>query len=213
MAQIFIMRKKEGLVKRVVKVGGSLLDKQGLADDILQWLSRQPTAQNILVAGGGRVVNAVRTLDRVHSLDAESAHWLCVCAMRVTTRLLVDLLKNEVTTVTTLGQLENEQSEGRLYVFDSEHFLCHDEPSCVGTMLPPNGSVTSDSIAARIGQVLDAAELVLLKSADPPQPVSLEAAAQTGYVDEFLPQLADDLTRIRCVNFRRDRWPEWLLRV
>ena len=200
-------------MRRVVKVGGSLFDKPGLGHDLRRWLSRQPFAQNILVAGGGRVVGAVRELEQVHSLSTESTHWLCVGGMRVTARLLVHLLKNEAITVATLDQLENDPKEGGLYVFDSEHFLKFDEPSLAGMRLPPNDSVSSDSIAARIGQVLKAAELVLLKSADPPHPTNLDAAARSGYVDEFLPQLAGHLARIRCVNLRSSRWPEWSLRM
>ena len=200
-------------MRRVVKVGGSLFDKPGLGNDLRRWLSRQPSAQNVLVAGGGPVVGAVRDLEQVHSLSTEAAHWLCVSAMRVTARLLVHLLRDEAITVSSLDQLEDDPREDGLYVFDSDHFLSRDEPLRAGIPLPSNGSVTSDSIAARIGQLLEAAELVLLKSADPPHPVSLDAAARIGYVDEFLPQLAGELNRIRCVNLRRDQWPDWSLRV
>jgi aspartokinase-like uncharacterized kinase len=57
--------------------------------------------------------------------------------------------------------------------------------------------VTSDSIAARIAGILDAEELVLLKSADPP------AQLQPPYVDEYFVQAAEGLTCVRSVNLRR----------
>jgi hypothetical protein len=83
------------------------------------------------------------------------------------------------------------------------------EPQAPGDRLPHSWDVTSDSIAARLAAVVDADELVLLKSADPPAEggASLLQWAARGYVDRHFPQAARNLI-VRCENLRSFRMHE-----
>ena len=67
--------------------------------------------------------------------------------------------------------------------------------------LPESWDVTSDSIAARLAEIIAADELVLLKSA-PAAPGLLHEIAAAGYVDNFFPQAAEGLMRVRFANLR-----------
>ena len=49
--------------RRVIKLGGSLLLRNSLRRDVLNWLSNQPPAKNIVIVGGGKIIDAVRDLD------------------------------------------------------------------------------------------------------------------------------------------------------
>jgi aspartokinase-like uncharacterized kinase len=75
--------------------------------------------------------------------------------------------------------------------------------------LPHPWQATSDSIAARLAEVL-AADLVLLKSANPPvkrpevgdRATWLAELAAREYVDAWFPQAAASIRRVEMVNLR-----------
>lgn len=192
---------------RIVKVGGSLLTWPQLTAVLDPWLARQ-TGTNILITGGGFLADSIRRFDRRLQLGAEEAHWLCVSAMSHTAQLLANGL-NHRAVETNVSHLST--TTAAVVVFDCEHFLKADEPRVKGTRLPHNWSVSSDSIAARVAEALQAPELVLLKSCHPPQPATRREAVAVGYVDEFFAQAAQNLPRIKCVNLRDARATETLL--
>jgi hypothetical protein len=86
-------------------------------------------------------------------------------------------------------------------IFDPADFLATVEPELPGERLAVGWEVTSDSIAARIAQLLEADELVLLKAALPTTH-DLAAAAQTGFVDTYFPRVAASLHRVRAVDLQ-----------
>lgn len=192
---------------RVVKVGGSLLDWPGLPAALRSWLAEQTPAVNVLLAGGGKLADAIRQADAAFGLGEEAAHWLCIDALGVTTKLLAAALDRNDSLVATLDALRQPDCE-KLVIFDPRDFLLLDEATTLpGDVLPHAWSVTSDSIAARLAQVLAADELVLLKSADPPMGATLADLAASGYVDGYFPAVGF-LGRVRAVNLRRHCVPE-----
>jgi aspartokinase-like uncharacterized kinase len=192
---------------RIVKVGGSLLTWPPLKAVLNPWLARQ-TGTNVLIAGGGFLADSIRRFDRRLQFGVEEAHWLCVGAMSHTAQLLAHGL-DHCPVHTTASRLST--ATARVVVFDCEHFLKADEPRLEGTRLPHNWSVSSDSIAARVAEALQAPELVLLKSCRPPQPATRREAVSVGYVDDFFAQAAHNLPRVKCVNLRDVTGPETLL--
>ena len=86
-------------------------------------------------------------------------------------------------------------------LFDPCKFLKEQEPHLPGTHLPSDWSVTSDSISARIAEVLQADELVLLKSADP-SARSWSNLAAAGYVDWFFRAFDGSGFQTRVINLR-----------
>jgi aspartokinase-like uncharacterized kinase len=195
------------MTPRVVKLGGSLLDLADLADRIQRWLATQPTRSNVFVVGGGALAEAVRAADRVHKLDEVVAHWLCIRAMSITAELAATLLDWPI--VYDLSTLKHEAPP--CCVFDVYPFLKDVEPTLPGKRLPHGWHVTSDSIAARVAEVLSADELVLLKSTLPLGPLDLATAAAQNLVDPWFPQAARSLVRIRVVNLRAAGFPETAL--
>ena len=204
----------ESLV-RVVKVGGSLFDLPELGPRLEAWLAAQPPASNFLIAGGGDLAESIRQLDALHHIGEIPAHLLCIRAMGVTARLLLDLL-HETALIDNLAAAR-ELIAARPHknaVFDPAPMLNTIEPTLGPASLPQGWLVTSDSIAARVAEVLSAHELVLLKSSLPDSE-SCEAASRSGYVDEYFPSMAARLslsnTAIRCVNLRNEAFEEVLL--
>jgi aspartokinase-like uncharacterized kinase len=188
---------------RVVKVGGSLFDYDGLVAALRDWLSSQKPANTVLLWGGGPFVDAVRALARRFPLDDLETHWLAIRLLDTTARLGKLLLPESrfCDRFEVLRRWLEDDSE-LLITFSPEHFLQHVEPKMGAPGLPCSWDVTSDSIAARLAEILRAEELVLLKSADPQPPITPRHLAEIGYVDRHFPYAAKRLQNIRFVNLR-----------
>jgi len=190
-----------GLPIRVVKVGGSLFGFGEFVPAFNGWLAEQPPAVNVLIAGGGKLADVIREADAVWALGDEAAHWLCVDVMGVSARLLATLLPDCRWEAAWDGLLPllGASDGGQPIVFSAVQFLRDVEANLPPRPLPHSWGVTSDSIAARIAQVLSAGELVLLKSADPPG----QAPARPPYADDYFAAAAEGLRLVRFVNLRR----------
>ncbi|MGD9720204.1 MAG: hypothetical protein AB7O59_07775 [Pirellulales bacterium] len=191
---------------RVIKLGGSLLDWPPLAETFGHWLARQSPAANVIIVGGGTLVEALRHVDRAHSLPAETTHWLAIRAMSITAALAHGLLP-QTELVTSLDRLPASPSQC-LCILDVEQFVRGD--AHMPDALPCSWEVTSDSIAARVAVRLGAQELVLLKSTLPAGATSHAELAARGHVDACFPHAARGL-RVRSVNLRDDAFPEVLV--
>ena len=62
----------------IVKVGGSLYDLPDLGPRLLRLLDRPEMQPTFVVPGGGRLVDDIRGLDRLHRLGEEASHWLAL---------------------------------------------------------------------------------------------------------------------------------------
>lgn len=201
-----------GIARRVVKLGGSLLGFEDLLPRLRGWLAAQPPAENLLIVGGGKAVDAVREADRLHHLDEAAAHWLCVRAMAVNAELMAALLP-EARRCTSVADLRGRPPREQLLIVEPWRFVHDEEPRLAAAPLPPSWQVTSDSIAARLAAAAGADELVLLKSALPEMPYTIEAAARTGYVDAWFGRAAEPIERVRCVNLRDDTLASAILKA
>lgn len=187
---------------RVIKVGGSLLNWPELPLALDAWLTEQPPAIDVLIAGGGDLVDAIRDASRMFLLDDEAAHWRAIDAMSITCLVLAGILADaKLISAFSELQLSIGRSPCQRIVFDPNSFLREHERRLPGCLLPHDWSVTSDSIAARVAEVLKADELVLLKSADPPANDATELANR-GFVDRYFPAFDRCCFRPRFVNLR-----------
>jgi aspartokinase-like uncharacterized kinase len=169
---------------RVVKLGGSLLSRRTLAEDVRRWLGRQTPAATLVIVGGGPLIEAFRTLDRIHALDATAMHWRCVAALRSTFEIVAERFP-EWRPVEDLATIDRgTASPVQLLPIDRIY-----HPGA-GAPLPCDWRTTTDAIAAWIAQQLNASEAVLLKSCPIPSGASLEQLAAAGIVDDAISKLA-----------------------
>jgi aspartokinase-like uncharacterized kinase len=187
---------------RVVKVGGSLLDMPDLPERLRSWLAAQPRAHNVIVAGGGPLVEQVRVWHRETGLDETAAHWMCVDLLTVTAHLLHSWLP-EIPLIEDDRLLCQRVGEDGATIFGPAPWMRHSEPGLPGRWLPTSWDTTSDSIAGRLSVALRADEFVLLKSDLPRQrSPELSALAAVGYIDTILAQMSHELPATRLVNLR-----------
>lgn len=184
------------VLRRVIKLGGSLLDWPEFPGQLRTWLARQQSACNLILVGGGELVEAIRKLDHALGLGEAKAHWHCIRALGITAAIFGNLFP-------TAARIPNETSTlaTGLYLLDAE-WIVQEDLRRSARPLPETWDVTTDSIAARATILVGATELVLLKSTLPDRPGGLRTLAEAGYVDRHFPVCAKSLTRIRAVNLR-----------
>jgi aspartokinase-like uncharacterized kinase len=188
------------ITRRVVKLGGSLLTMPDLAERFRSWLKVQPSAETLLVAGGGELADAVRETNRLRPLSDSQAHWLCIRAMQLQTEMLAaQLPESEI--VRSIAALGDSPLQARLAIVDPWRFVHDDDPRMSATPLPESWDVTSDSIAARLAQLTGADEVVLLKSATATA-AELRGLVAEGYIDCFFTRAAIGVPQVRFVNLR-----------
>lgn len=185
--------------RRVVKLGGSLLEWPELRYRLRDWLDAEAGTQTLLVVGGGRLADAIRDVDAVHALGEEHSHWLCVRAMRLNTCLARLLIGGRW--VRRVRRWAAKPARPGLCLVDPWVFLREEEPYWASQSLPHTWEVTSDSIAARLAALLGV-PLVLLKSATPLPPFTTSALAAAKFVDSYFPQAAHAVPKIICVDLR-----------
>ena len=190
---------------RVVKLGGSLLDWPEFPGQLRSWLSQQSPACNVLIAGGGGFADVIRAADQTHSLGELVAHKLCIDALQVTARMVACLLPEARGPLPPSAMEPSAQAQTLL--LDVAALIDLDTQRSVRP-LPASWDVTTDSIAARAAVLLNADELVLLKSTLPQRAASLRNLADAGYVDAHFPVCAKSLSRIRLVNLRASDYAE-----
>ncbi len=186
----------------VVKVGGSLYDLSDLGSRLRRWLADQFAGTRVvLVPGGGSLVDAIRHLDHRHRLGEETSHWLALRALSVNAHFLASLLPAYA--IGDVGELPRAWNKGLLPVLDVYEFARTDESR--SGHLPHTWAVTSDALAARVAVVLQARQLVLLKSTTIPPDIDWREAGRLGLVDALFSEVLRDAQAdlcVRAVNLR-----------
>ena len=184
-------------MRRVIKIGGSLLLREDLHSAVTSWLQDQAQAENLVIVGGGEVIDAIRHMDALRPRDPERVHWQCVELLRTTFEAIGDLFYNwsQISSPQEFSQArDNGFSVDVPTLLDVNAFYRPGD----GSPLPLDWRTTTDAIAGLLAIRTDADELVLLKScaADPTR--TLAELAADGVVDAALPTLADQLKVVRA---------------
>lgn len=199
---------------RILKIGGSLFNLCDLGPRLERLLAHLPPATNVLIAGGGKIADAVADLQPNFNLADQETHWLCIQALGITSAALNRLIPAAQRTAEPIQILQAPSPS--LWILDVKKLLRDPNSHQVVTSLPQNDSVTTDSIAAAAAVELGATELVLLKSTDwPEKPIAsrnerLELAAKAGLVDLHFPIVANSIAKIGWINLRVEANVTWL---
>lgn len=183
----------------VIKLGGSLLELDGLAARLQAVIDRLRGQRCLIVPGGGGMADRVRDWSRIHQLQDEMAHWLAIRCIDLNGQLVRDLLGCEVAhsreTAETLWNCGHST-----LVLNMTQFLTSEEAVC--RELSHDWNVTSDSLAAWTAIRWPASELILLKSIPVPRGMSAHDASDQEWVDPYFPRLAGRIDRIQWCNLR-----------
>ena len=175
----------------VVKLGGSLAFAPALTD----WLAALAAGRGraVLVPGGGPFADQVREAQRRRPFDDTTAHRMALLAMEQY-GLMLCALHPALRPAGSLAAIGRLRRQGLVPVW---------LPTAMALGRPEiaeSWDVTSDSLAAWLAGALRLKDLVLVKSAAPPQPATAERLAAAAYVDPMLPALLRDYgLTLRCV--------------
>lgn len=161
----------------VVKVGGSLA-KSGRLNGALDAIAaaRRPV---VVVPGGGAFADCVRDQQRALGLNDVAAHRIAMLAMHQMAEVIIALDKS-FATASSIDAINSLLRAHRTPVWLPLPMMDDD------ATIVADWSTTSDSLAARLAELLGAAPLALLKSVDAPT-ASAQELARAGAVDAAFP--------------------------
>lgn len=159
-----------------------------------RWLAEQPAAETIVVMGGGREISRVARAQVHDEFDDAEAHWLCIEVMRQNAQKLIQQV-SEAKWLPCCSELPPAGESTTVWIVDPWRFMLDDAKT--KSPLPESWDVSSDSIAARLAERVEADELVLLKSR---LPSDLRRLGR--YVDPLFTFAARRLPQVRFVNVR-----------
>lgn len=206
-------------MRRVIKIGGSLLLQESFLQKLRSWVHQQPAGETFAIVGGGQLIEAVRRLDGVYPNDPTEVHWRCIELLRITFDWLGQQLSDwqlhstaeQIRHYIVLDQDQDRDSSHRRTAPPSfsvpqivtNHLVAVDSFYYPGSRapLPEDWSTTSDAIAGWLSILIDADELVLLKSCNVDVTGSLAELADRGVIDGALPAMQANLPKVRVVNF------------
>lgn len=196
-------------MQRIIKIGGSLLLRQNLATSINQWLDTQPAKETMVIIGGGRLIDAIRELDQKHTMAAERIHWMCVDLLAATASFAADVFGWPLITTeqqwNAMIDPEHDANKAQLSGLPTvitPTVFYNQRANLADIQIPNDWRTTTDSIAALLAHLVDADELVLLKSCPIEQTMLSTELAQTGIVDESFPELSRNLKSVRIEQLR-----------
>lgn len=163
----------------VVKVGGSLAET-GRMPSVLSLIAaaRVPV---VVVPGGGPFADSIRALQPQMKFSDAVAHRLAMLAMQQMAELIVSQ-QPRFEIAQSLDEISGALQSAQVPVWVPLRMISGD------TAVPAGWSATSDSLAARLAELLGA-RLVLLKSVDVEAGANLDDLARRGVVDPVLPSI------------------------
>lgn len=162
----------------ILKVGGSLV-QSGRIDQVVSIIAESQRAV-VIVPGGGEFADKVRDLQAALHFDDAAAHRLAMLGMHQ----MADTLVTKHARFVIKDSLEGlflAIADGRIPIWVPLPTLDGDDT------IPATWDTTSDTIAARLAELLGGAPLALLKSVNARPMAGANQLASEGVVDQAFP--------------------------
>jgi aspartokinase-like uncharacterized kinase len=164
----------------VIKVGGSLAESGRLAAALAT--IAEACIPVVVVPGGGPFADSIRSLQPTMQFSDAVAHRLAMLGMRQMAEFIISL-RGGFEIAETLDDIARVIAGGKVPVWAPLRLIADDRS------IPADWSVTSDSLAARLAELLGGARLVLLKSVDADAHARADDLAVRGIVDAYFPAI------------------------
>jgi 5-(aminomethyl)-3-furanmethanol phosphate kinase len=141
----------------VIKLGGSLAASGNLLFCLDKIVSDYQGKAVVIVPGGGAFADHVRQAQRQWQFDGRAAHCMAILAMQQMA-LLFNGLKPMFKIAATISEIREQLNLQNITIWSPNL------PELDRANIPSSWDITSDSLAAWLAKMLDAEELILVKS-------------------------------------------------
>ena len=185
------------IAKRIVlKVGGAaLFQPEGFRKQVLPLLEEFRADQVLLVAGGGDLVESMRSLHKIYpEITADSMHWRCVELLRHSMEICHDLIPLPGAIRSALDfqrLLSSAPTQGERWICVTSFYSRASADGIPEKWRPcSDWNTTTDAIAWLLAKMVSADMLVLMKQCSIDPKWSLAEAAERGVVDTEIARLS-----------------------
>ena len=194
-------------MRRVVKIGGSLLTRPDLQTRLPKLLNEidgvnqrdASSLETLLIVGGGNLVDVMRGWDQLRPLDPVKTHWQCIELLQYTFEVISDWFP-AWDRIDSSAAFQNARNQGFSTATPSlVSIRSFYDPDRDGD-LPLDWRTTSDSLAGKLCNDTNADELVLLKSCRIDQAWDRQAMISQGIIDEAFAAFRDCNWKLRIVS-------------
>ena len=184
----------------VFKVGGSLLDLPNLKSRLEEAIALCNATNPLLVIGGGPLADLVHRLQAVHNYNDLTGHRLAIQALEFNS-YLVESFFSHSQVVDDHSSCKSLWANQKIPILNPFTFLKKYGNDGLNSV-PASWLFTTDSISAKISEILQAQELVLLKSVNWEVESDIPSATRNGHLDPFFEQYSKSIPTLTWINLR-----------
>ena len=180
-----------------MKVGGAaLFHSGGFQKQILPFLEEFQQDQILLIAGGGDLIESMRSIHQIYpEITAEAMHWRCIELLRHSMEICHDLLPLPGAVRSALDfqrLLSVVPTRGHHWICVTS-FYSRESADRIPEKWRPSSdwNTTTDAIAWLLAKMVSADSLVLIKQCSIDPLWSLTEAAERGVVDPEIARLSE----------------------
>lgn len=176
---------------KVIKLGGSLMADVECLTQCLNIIEQKAKDKVVIVPGGGQFADQVRLAQLQWQFDDVCAHQMALLAMQQMA-LLLKSIKPVFEVTNKVSAIEKSAS---LVIWSP------DIAELNSFNVKASWDVTSDSLAAWLASQIQAAELILVKSAEVPREQNIQQMQKQGLLDQaFAGYVKNALYKITLLN-------------
>ncbi|MDA0837752.1 MAG: hypothetical protein O2857_08225 [Planctomycetota bacterium] len=184
----------------VFKVGGSLLKLPNLKSRLEDAIALCNAENPLLVIGGGSLTDFVHSLQAIHNYNDSTGHRLAIQALQFNS-YLVEAFFKQSEVVDDYQNCQRLWANQKIPILNPFTFLSKHSKDGLNS-IPASWSFTTDSISAKISEILKARELVLLKSVNWSTKSNILSGVQKGYIDPYFEQYSKTIPALTWINLR-----------
>lgn len=179
----------------VVKIGGSILYSPNPLDRLINSIAAQYCGSSLVViVGGGELIEAIRTLHRLRpELDGERLHWKCIELLDTSWEIACMSVPSAIPLSTACdlhAAIANQVPA--IYLVRVGSFYSETIHARLSKEVRPasNWDTTTDALAWLLAHTIRSDQLVLVKSCQVQESLSLSQATRDGIVDREIMRLS-----------------------